>query len=119
MFQGCFKEFSRKLLFHNSLGVTKNIEECFEVVSRIFHRSLKGISRKFQRWFSQVLAALQECFKKISRKLKSVLSASMMFHVCFKVFQGCLICPSWLSEPCFWVFQGCFKQFLRKLEEFF
>ena len=56
MFQGWFKEFSRKLLFHESLeSVTSKIEDCFEGVLRVFHRSLKGISRKFQRWFSQVL----------------------------------------------------------------
>ena len=72
MFQGCFKEFSRKLLFHKSLGsVTKKIDECFEGVSRVFHRSLKGISRKFQRWLSQVLGVFHECFKETSRRLSA------------------------------------------------
>ena len=64
MFQGCFKEFSRKLLFHESLkSITRKIEECFEDVSRVFHRSLNGTSSMFQRWFSKVLGVLQECFK--------------------------------------------------------
>ena len=67
------KEFSRKLLFHESLGsVTRKIEECFEGVSRVFHIRLKGISRKFLRWFSQVLGVLQEYFKELPKKLKGV-----------------------------------------------
>ena len=67
MFQGRFKEFSRKLLFYESLeSVTRKIEEGFEgvsSVSRVFHRSLKGNLSKFQRWFSQVLGVLQKLFK--------------------------------------------------------
>ena len=60
----CFKEYSRKLLFHESLeSVERKIEECFEGVSRVLHRSLKGISRKFLRWLSQVLGVRHECFK--------------------------------------------------------
>ena len=39
---------------------------------RVFHRGLKGISRKFQGWFSQVLGVLQECFKEISRNLRVI-----------------------------------------------
>ena len=67
------KEFSKKLLFHESLGsVTRKIEECFEGVSRVFHIRLKGISMKFQRWFSQVLGVLQEYFKELPKKLKGV-----------------------------------------------
>ena len=74
------------MLFHERLeSVTRKIEECFEGVSREFDRSLKGISRKFQRRLSQVLWVLQECFKELQRKFKSVLSASMKFHDCFKV----------------------------------
>ena len=43
-------EFSRKLSLHESLeSVTRKIEEWFEGVLRVFYRSLKGISRKFQR----------------------------------------------------------------------
>ena len=72
----------------------------------VFQRSLKGISRKFQRGFCQVLGVLQEHFNEISRNLKGVLSAfitfydsfmvgSSMFHDFFKVIQlfvyGCFI----------------------------
>ena len=48
--------------------------------TRVFHTSLKGISRKFQRWLSQFLGVL-------TRKLKGVLSASMMFYDCFTPYQ--------------------------------
>ena len=48
-FQGYFKEFSRKLLFHESLeGVTIKIEDCFEGVLRVFHRSLRVFQRNFK-----------------------------------------------------------------------
>ena len=57
----------------------------FWAVLRVFHRGLKGISMKFRRWFSQVLGALQECFKEISRNLKGDFSALMVFHDCFPV----------------------------------
>ena len=68
-------------MFHESLeSVTRKIEECFEGVSRVFLRILKGISWKFQSRSSQVLGMLQECFKVFPRKLKCVLSASIMFH---------------------------------------
>ena len=46
-FQGCFKEFSRKLLHESFESITRKIEECFEGVLSVYHRSLKGISRKF------------------------------------------------------------------------
>ena len=65
--------------------VTRMISECFMGVLEVFQRSVKGISREFQRWFSQVLGVLQECFKEISRNLKCVLSASMMLHGSFKI----------------------------------
>ena len=68
---------------------------------------------------------LQEWFNEISRKLKCVLSVSMMFHNCFKIsssmirvcFQGCLIDFTGVS----WMFQGCFesKCVLKKLQEYF
>ena len=83
------------MLFHESLeSVTRKIEECFEgvsSVSRVFHRTLKGNSSKFQRWVSQVLGVLQKLFKEISRKLKDVLSVSVMFPDCFKI-SACLFC---------------------------
>ena len=44
-----FKEFSRELLFHESLeSVARKIEECFEGVSRVFQGIFKGGSRVFQ-----------------------------------------------------------------------
>ena len=43
-----FKEFSRKLLFLESLeGVTRTIEECFEGISRVFQGIFKGCTVKF------------------------------------------------------------------------
>ena len=57
----------------------------FEGVLRVFYKSLKGISRKFQMWFSKVLGVLPEYFKELPKKLKGVFSASMMFHDCFEV----------------------------------
>ena len=73
------------MFYENLESVTRKIEDCFEGVYRVFLRSLKDISRNFQRWSGQVLGVLQECFKEIQRKLRSVLSASMMFYDCFKV----------------------------------
>ena len=45
----------KEIVVHESLeSVTRKIKEYFEGVLGVFYRSLKGISRKFQRWFSQV-----------------------------------------------------------------
>ena len=86
MFQGCFNgvlsNFQGRCCFMNVWRVLQGI---LKGVSREFDRSLKGISRKFQRRLRQVLWVLRECFKELQRKFKSVLSASMKFHDCFKV----------------------------------
>ena len=89
MFQTGFKEFSRKLLFHESLeSVTRKIEECFEDLEYFLE-----VYRVFQ-----VLGMIQECFKEFPRMLKNVLSASMMFNDCFKV-----------SSSMFYVFSRLFE----------
>ena len=107
MFQGCFKEFSRKLSFHESM----------ESVTRVFHWSLKCVSRKFQRWLSQVLGVLQKCFKEMSRKLTRVLNASIMLHDCFKVGSS-MFCVFfkvvWIIMGVSWMFKGCFTRVLTK-----
>ena len=85
---------------------TRKIEQCFEDVSKVFHRSLKSTSRKFQRWLSQVVGVLQVCFKEISRNLEGVLSSLMMFHDSFKV-----------SSSMFHPFFKLFWLFLSKFNE--
>ena len=114
-----FKEFSRKLSFHESLkSVTRKIEECFEGVSIVFHRSLKGISRMFQSWFSQVIRALQECFKEVKGRFKFfndvswlLQGSSNIFCVFFKVVWIIFMSVSWM-------FQGFFKRVLKKLQRY-
>ena len=55
------------LLLHESFeSITRKIEECFEGVLRVFHRSLKSISRK-----------------------SSCRGASSVFQGNFKEFGGC------------------------------
>ena len=64
----CFNEVSRK--FQGSLkGVSRNIEECFKGVFRGFHGYLKKIkgnfregSNVFQGWFTKVSRAFQESY---------------------------------------------------------
>ena len=46
-----------------------------EEVSKLFHRSFKGVSRKFEGCFKKVSMEFQESFMGISR----------MFQGCFKV----------------------------------
>ena len=62
-----FKEFSRKLLFHESLeSVTRKIERCFEGVSRVFQGIFKGGSVKFLgclRVFQGTSKEVKECYK--------------------------------------------------------
>ena len=54
----CFKEVSR--VFHGSFkGVSRKIQGCFKEVSRVFQGRVKGVSRK-----------CQGCFKKVSMVFK-------------------------------------------------
>ena len=43
---------------------------CFKEVSRMFKKSFKGVSRKFQGGFKKVIRVFQESFKEISRKFR-------------------------------------------------
>ena len=54
----CFKEVSR--VFHGSFkGVSRKIQGCFMEVSRVFQGSFKGVSRKFQGCFTEVSRVFQ------------------------------------------------------------
>ena len=48
IFQGCFKEFSRKLLLHKSLEVKSVFEENVKCGSNKFQWYFASVSRKFQ-----------------------------------------------------------------------
>ena len=87
---------------------TRKIEQCFEDVSKVFHRSLKSTSRKFQRWLSQVVGVLQVCFKEISRNLEGVLRSLMMFYDSFKVSSSMF--HLFFKFFNLWVFHGNFKE---------
>ena len=42
----------------------------FQWVPRVFERSSKRISGKFQMWFNGVSRVFHECFKRVSRKIE-------------------------------------------------
>ena len=93
--KGIFKEFA----------VSWKFGECFEGVSRVFHRSLKGTLRKLQRWFSEVLGVLQECFKEIKECFNCFNDVSWLFQGKFK-YVLCVFKDVWIVLS---VFHGCFK----------
>ena len=54
MFQGCFKDVSRKvsrLIQESFMGVSRKFQGCFKEVSRKFQESFEGVSSKFKGCF--------------------------------------------------------------------
>ena len=69
-------------------------------------------------WFSKVLGVLEEYFKELPKKLKGVLSASMMFHDCFEVSSSMFCSFSRLFELFYHIFMDVLKMFQVCFDEF-
>ena len=61
MFHKSFKEEDALRLFHDFQGCFQRVPECFKSVSRMFHESLQGVSKKFHvAWNSSQLPEQME-----------------------------------------------------------
>ena len=63
-------EYSKQLKQGSFKGVSRKFQGCFKEVLREFHGSFKGVSRKFQGCLKEVSRVFQGPFKDVSRKFK-------------------------------------------------